>query len=182
MYKIVGPDRAALKHQMATLALGAPVPGLIWSSLEDVLQANMRRLAKDIAATLGQPEAPLLQAIRATTIRPYIFEEAESEDREVDMRCECLCQPPSSPLFIQRCGKPVLWSATGPVRRCAEHAYSAPVSYSALPKLRALEPVGEEKDKYFVSEDGTVYNIEYTPVGTYDTATNRLTLFIVSQD
>lgn len=164
---------------MATLALGAPIPGLIWSSLEDTLQANMRRLVKDIAATLGQPEAPLLQAIRSTTIRPYIFEEADSEGKEVDMRCDCLCQPPSSPLFIQRCGNPVLWSATSSIKRCAEHAYSTPMSYNALPKLRALEPVGDKKDRYFVSDDGTVYDIEYTPVGTYDREKNRLTLFTI---
>lgn len=141
----------------------------------------MVRLAKDIAKTLGQPDAPLLQAIKAMTVRPYIFEEAGAEDAEVDMRCRFLCQPADTPLFIQPCGKPVLWVegvATRP--RCAEHAYSPPISYNGLHPLKALEVVGE--DKYFVGEDGTVYDVEYRPRGAYDMETKRLTLFTVADD
>ena len=33
-------------------SLGAPIPSLLWTSLEDVLNTNMRLFAKDIAKTL----------------------------------------------------------------------------------------------------------------------------------
>ena len=156
---------------MSNLTKGAPIPSIIWSSLEDTLQANMRRLVKDIAATLGQPEGPLLQAIKSETIRPYLFE--ESADADVDMRCEFVCQTPETPLYIRPCARPVMW----PTKRCAEHAYSITCAHRALPKLQALEPV--EGARYFVSEDDTVYNAEYSAVGRYVRESKRLVLFSV---
>ena len=139
------------------LTRGAPVPEVIWSSLESVLHANMYRLAKDIATTLRQPEAPLLQALKKDTIRPYIFE----DDTEIDMRCDALCLKPEAPKFYQPCGQAILW---GDGRRCAEHAYSTKLTYS-LPKLRRLK---DQEEPYFVSEDDTVYNAEYEVVGRYN--------------
>ena len=151
--------------------LGAPIPAILWSSLEDVLEANMRRLVKNIAGALRQPHEPLLQAIQAHKIKPYIFE--GGDDKEVDMRCTFLCQKPAAPLFCQPCGQPVLWSAD--TSRCAEHAYSK-VGRASLPVLRPIE--GEE-EPLFVSEDDTVYNIYYEALGTYNRGAERLTLFRV---
>jgi hypothetical protein len=151
---------------------GCPVPEVIWNSLEETLKANMIRLAKDIAVTLGKPDAPLIQALKTATIRPYIFEGCDKEDVEVDMRCEVMCQPPATPLFYQACGRPVLWSAG--TQRCAEHSYSAKQSYT-LPKLQRLE----HEEPLFVGEDGTVYTVDYEPVGTYSRETGRLRRFCV---
>ena len=57
--------------------VASAIPSLIWESLENALQANMLRLAKDVAKTLGQPHAPLVEALQAQKVRPYIFEESE---------------------------------------------------------------------------------------------------------
>jgi len=155
--------------------MGAPIPALIWSSLEAVLETNMRYLAKDIAKTLGQPEAPLLQAIKGQVIRPYIFDEADTT-KDIDMTCEYICQKPATPLFYQACGQPVLWSAAG-TRRCVDHAYraaAAPPSF--LPVLTPLEDM-----PLFVSEDDTVYDTSYTAVGTYDRRTKHVCIFCESQ-
>jgi hypothetical protein len=153
------------------LTRGAPIPEVIWSSLESVLHANMYRLAKDIATTLRQPEAPLLQALKQSPIRPYIFE--DSEDKEIDMRCDALCLKPSAPKFYQPCGQAILW---GDGRRCAEHAYSIKTTYS-LPKLWRLK---DQEEPYFVSEDDTVYNTEYEAVGRYNRNSGLLTIFKVA--
>ena len=151
---------------MATLKRGAPIPDIIWSSMESVLHANMYRLAKDIAKTLGKPEAPLLEALKATPIRPYIFE--ESDPPEIDARCGFMCQKPETPLYSEPCGRPIMWGS----KRCAEHAYKKTVAPPAI-KLEALE--GDEP--LAVSEDGAVYNADYEPVGTYNRATERLIRF-----
>ena len=135
----------------------------------------MRHLAKDIAKTLGQPDAPLLQAIRAQKIRPYIFEEADTE-KEIDMRCPILCVKPDAPHFCQPCNQAVLWSAG--CRRCAEHAYATPVPYPGIPVLTPLEKGGLDEALY-TSEDGTVYNAEFVAVGAYDHDTKDLYLFHV---
>ena len=136
--------------------------------MEAVLHANMYRLAKDIAKTLGKPEAPLLQALKADPIRPYIFEEAEQP--EIDARCRFMCEKPETPLYSEECGRAILWGS----HRCAEHAYE---KASALPriKLQALE--GEEP--LATSEDGTAYNAEYEAVGTYNRETETLVRFQV---
>jgi len=132
----------------------------------------MYRLAKDIATTLRRPEAPLLQALKQETIRPYIFE--ADDDTEIDMRCDALCLRPDTPKFYQPCGKAILW---GGGLRCAEHAYSSKCAAQTLPKLRRLKG---QKEPYFVSEDDTVYNAEYSPVGRYNRSNGRLLLFQVT--
>lgn len=146
------------------LTRGAPIPGVIWNSLEAVLHANMYRLAKDIATTLRKPEAPLLQALKQEPVRPYIFE--ADDDTEIDARCNMLCLKPDMPKFCQPCRQPILW---GSGQRCAEHAYS-----SRQPSLPRLQPL---QGGYFVSEDDTVYNIEYEVVGRYNRDTGRLLRF-----
>ena len=136
--------------------------------MESVLHANMYRLAKDIAKTLGKPEAPLLQALKADPIRPYIFE--ESDPPEIDARCGFMCQKPETPLYSEACGRAVMWGS----KRCAEHAYKKPVAPPAI-KLQALDT---EEEALVVSEDGTVYNAEYEAVGTYNRVTERLVRFL----
>jgi len=175
---------------------GVPVPALIWSTFEDALRANIKRLAKDIATTLGQSEAPLLSALLkgggtvagAAAIRPYIFEEAE-DNREADMRCKFLCQRPDAPLFIQACGQPVVWSAAAPsCSRCAEHLYSKPSKLKVY--LHTLKPLDTSHiddvvpadKRLFYDKDGTVYNIENAAVGRYSSEKKRLTLFEVDAD
>ena len=163
--KIVVACRAAVSKMDFTLS--APVPSIIWSSLEDVLSTNMRLFAKDIAKTLGQPEGPLLKALNAQTIRPHLL---EAEGHEIDACCGVICVKPETPYFLQPCGQPIVWTST--TRRCMEHlAYKAPIVPSSLPVLRRLEYA--EKALY-VSEDHTVYSEDYTAVGQFVDGVLRL--------
>jgi hypothetical protein len=164
---------------MAQFTKGVPIPETIWNSLESVLEANMYRMAKDIAATLKKPDAPLLQALKKDKVRPYIFEEGESETN-IDMRCSFMCQKPSAPEFVQQCGQPILWS--GGTARCPEHSYQAQMKYS-LPQVKRAnldEANLEDVDAYFVSEDNTVYDIDYKPVGSYDSEKHQLRRFHIA--
>lgn len=160
----------------APFQLGVPVSGIIWNTLETALETSMRLLIKDIAKTLGQPEAPLLQAIRSEKVRPYIFEESD-DTRDVEMRCPILCIKPDAHKFCQPCNQPVLWSLNAP--RCAEHAYvEINATYSNLPALVPLEK-GVHDELLYVSEDDTVYNTEYVAVGSYQRESKKLFLFEV---
>jgi len=156
----------------APFTLGTPMPSILWSSLEDVLSTNMRLFAKDVAKALGKPEGPLLKALNAETIRPYIL---ESEGHEIDACCGVICVKPEAPHFLQPCGQPIVWSST--TRRCMEHlAHKSPIIPSSLPVLRRLEYA--EKALY-VSEDATVYTEEYSAVGQF--IDGVLTLFEVDE-
>jgi hypothetical protein len=134
-----------------------PVPELIWNCLEESLGAAMRTLAKDIAKTLGQPEAPLLNAIKIKKMIPYIVE--ETTDREVDMRCTYVCEKAGTRL-CQPCGQPILWSKG--VHRCPDHLHLEQVRYT----LPTVEPI--EDTPYYSSNDGVVYSADYAPVGRYE--------------
>jgi len=165
--------------------VGVPIPSLIWSTFEDALRINIKRLAKDISSTLGQPDAPLMNAIfkdGVANIRPYIFEESD-DTREVDMRCNFMCQRPDAPLFLQACGQPVVWAAAAApspsCARCAEHLYSKPVKLTVyLPVLKPLDTRNMDiDDKLFYDKNGAVYDAEYRPRGTYNPLKKKLILF-----
>jgi len=143
--------------------LGAAVPSIIWETLENALEVNMLRLAKDIAKTL-----------RSQKVRPYIFEESD-DTREQNMRCQYICQRPDTPLFLTACGQAVLWNATG-VCRCPEHLYAQPPKPTAhvLPVLKQLD---YEEEPLWVADDGTCYDASYEAKGYYHTASAKLVLF-----
>lgn len=143
--------------------LGVPVPSILWSSLEDVLSTNMRLFAKEIAKSLGQPEGPLLHALNATKIRPYIVE--SNETSEIDMCCGVFCVKPEAPYFLQQCGHPIAW--TSDTRRCMEHlSHKSSAPPTSLPILQRLEYKVDEQTLY-VSEDSTVYTAENVAVGQF---------------
>jgi len=162
--------------------LGSAVPSILWEAFEDSLHVNMLRLAKDIAKTIGQPVAPLLEAINSKKIRPYIFEDT-TDTREHDMRCDYICCRPDAPLFLQSCGQPIFWGYTA-APRCPEHLYSGnnnPASPKrALPVLRTLEKPDEMDQTLYSSEDGTLYDADYVAHGHYDFNTKSMTLFDIS--
>jgi hypothetical protein len=173
----------------APFSFGAPIPSLLWESVEEAMRANMRILAKDIAATLGQPDAPLLEALRSATVKPYLFEEAD-QDKELDMRCDFLCQRPDAPAVIQQCRQPVFWNATHcstGTHRCTEHLYATPMPRPAgLMRLRPLEMDGidaeEDSDtSLFHTQDGSVLNGAGAARGRYEPRAKRLTLFVVEE-
>ena len=158
---------------------GAPIPALLWESFEEVLRANMRLLAKDIASTLGQPEAPLLEAIRTNTVRPYLFEESD-QDRELDTRCGHLCQRPDAPTILQPCQQPVFWSAAGEHQRCTEHLYTPSIPRpTGLQRLHPLQSCDDCPTPLYHDSDGNVKDGHGTLRGHYSSAKHRLTLFQV---
>ena len=154
-------------------SLAAPIPSILWSSLEDALSTNMRLFAKDIAKTLGRPEAPLLQALHAEKIRPYLFEASE-EKKEIDMCCKALCIKPDAPLFLQSCGNPIVWCSS--VERCMEHQYYISPNTLGLRILRRLE----HPTPLYLADNCTVYSAENIAVGYYKK--NVLYLFEIDTD
>ena len=156
------PGRIILPNMEPFTHLGCPIPSIIWDTLEHALQVNMERLAKDVAKCLEQPEQPLLAALKATKVKPYIVE-LTNDRRDSDICCDYICQRGDSPHLLQPCGQPVFWGATH-VSRCPQHMYSVPRKLPTLPVLKALSPIEDEPPLY-VAEDGTIYNDEYKARG-----------------
>lgn len=143
-------------------SVGVPIPDILFTPLQAALRLKIKTLAKDIAATLGESEEPLLaELLKGASVTPYILEEEDSKDS--DARCDFLCVHPESPAIIQKCGEPILWSSRPGVkpRRCAAHAFAR--ATIPLPGIVALQKV--EDQELYRAEDGTVYDGKGEPVG-----------------
>jgi len=140
---------------MMNAKVGSPVPSIIWDAFTDVLEANTLRLAKEIGQALGVSHTPLMAAIKAKKIQPYVVE-FNGDERDIDLRCDYVCQKDR---LIHVCAQPVLWRPTEVSKRCPEHLYSKPLK----PKnLRILSPTSDPD--LFISE-GTLYDSECNAKG-----------------
>lgn len=180
----LGRARATLFNTMAAaaagaatpLTLGLPVDGLLYTVFESAVKASVRLLVKDIATAVGQPEDPLLKALKANQVRPYIFEE-DATEKEPDMRCTYVCQRPDQPAILQPCGQPVYWNAG--CARCAEHLYAkATKPQGRLTPVQRIEEIDECRG-LFVTGEGMVMNGAGEVVGTYYKESQRLIVFEV---
>ena len=169
----------------APLQLGAPVPAILWESLQDAMNRSVRRLVKDVGAALGVPDKSIYDELFRSgdaLVRPYLFEEAEP----CDLECRCLypVQKPDAPLLLQACAQPILWSlgTRGPREpRCPEHFGANPPGIDpGLPTLNAVEVEGEEGPLY-KGEDDTVYDSSFCPKGRFEKGSKRLFLFHIEE-
>ncbi len=89
-----------------------PIPRIYWDTLQSSLHAEVKRLAKEVARTLHQPEQPLLKAIQQNTLGAYLFEESNSELLDIqDMRCKHLVSSFDNPSVLCHCNQPILLGA-----------------------------------------------------------------------
>lgn len=148
-----------------------PIPRILWDSFEATLSAHVRKLAKDIATTLGQSEKPLLDAIRKEKISAYLFEDGAQEMMELStMRCGQLVPHPEHPRVLVPCGEPIAWtsssSASG-VRQCPRHVGCR---QTFVPKssyvLRPLRVEGcDSEGTYYVNEANEIVDLDLRPRG-----------------
>lgn len=147
--------------------VGSPVPSIIWDAFTDILEANTLRLAKEISQALGVSHHPLMTAIKAQKIQPYVVE-FNGDERDIDVRCEYVCQ---KDCLMQVCAQPVLWRpAEASSKRCPEHLYSKPVKHN-LPVLSPTSDPG-----LFISE-GTLYGSDYKVKGYAYMKTQKTVIF-----
>jgi hypothetical protein len=151
-----------------------PIPAVIFDSLEDAINISIRLLVSDIAKTLGQPKAPLAEAIKRQRMSLYIYEEAA--DNPIDRRCRYMVQEGDTPNIIQPCGQPVVWSSKE--SRCAGHMYSPVITY---PKChRSMKPF-DSNDGIFASDDNTLYNGKMEVIGHFNAESENRIIFQVSE-
>ncbi len=154
-----------------------PVRRLFWDALEVALEAQTHRLAKDIATALGQPEGPLLKALRAEKVKAYLLD--TTADQEVEdistFRCNHVIR--EGP-FLRPCGAPVVWSDTdGPRETCLHHSlYPNP----RPPDTAVLTPITLEVEgaevRYLINETtGEVFTEHGDLCGRF--SGGKLTLF-----
>jgi hypothetical protein len=152
---------------MMNAKVGSPVPSIIWDAFTDVLEANTLRLAKEIGQALGVSHTPLMAAIRAKKIQPYVVE-FNGDERDIDLRCDYVCQKDA---VVHTCGQAVLWRPTEVSKRCPEHLYSKKITYKNLP---VLSPTSDPD--LFLS-DGSLFGTDAELKGGRYSATGKQIIF-----
>jgi hypothetical protein len=153
-----------------------PIPKVYWDTLQAALQAQVKKLAKEIATTLNQSEVPLLKALAAEKVGAYLFEEEGSELVDLQaMRCQQLAPSQENPAVLQTCNEPIL---LGKNNCCPYHTASRKAAKIPTRKLRILKDKATGR-KFWIDEDNTLLTSELEPCGYYN---NSCRLCILTSD
>jgi hypothetical protein len=114
-----------------------PIPkARTWDIFQATLQSKVKRLAKEVAATLGEPEQPLLKALLNEKVAAYLFEEEGSEMIELqERRCKHIQPTPEDAAVLRVCRQPVILGKTA----CLHHELRGSLPLSSLPCLAGPE-------------------------------------------
>lgn len=140
------------------------------------LETQTHRLAKDVAAVLGMPDAPLLKALREEKVSVMLFDEAA--DADVDDLGEHRCQHfVSAGPFWRRCGEPVVWSS-GPKTECLFHSLH-PCLKADGPAIHTFDD--DDGTRYYVNQETkAVYGADGTLCGRLSEEGDEVHLFEVT--
>ena len=151
-----------------------PIPNFLWQSLEATLKHEARRLVKDIATTLKTNEADLWKKVNEEVFSAYLVEMNEPTNEQF----EC-CSYEAVGNLYKPCRKPVIYGE----KVCPNHkgcCLTKPPSN--LPRFKVLNYYDEDESDvvrlYLNPATNQVCDPStLEPVGTWDTAEQRLTLF-----
>jgi hypothetical protein len=147
------------------------VPSYLWISLEATLQAESRKLVKEIAATLGQNEAVLWKEVSKEKLSAYLIDMTDPTNETqqcIGYTLESIVQKP--------CTNPVIFGK----KTCPYHVNTIiKKPDSSLPKYRRLKYFDEEEKVCYVnSSTNDVVDCEtLLQIGRWNPETQSLTVF-----
>jgi hypothetical protein len=150
-----------------------PISRIYWDALQASLNAEVRRLAKEISSVLHQPEEPLMRAIKKNTLDVYIFEESNSSEIEIEsMRCSHLVPSTDNPEVLCRCNQPIL---IGAGKACPAHLSKESPEFDSVERLRIIKSFGES---YWIDQNNIIRNKgDLKPIGRYKVESKQCLLF-----
>jgi hypothetical protein len=152
-----------------------PVPSYLWISLEATLQAESRKLVKEIAAALGQNEAALWKEVSKEKLSAYLVDMTDPTDE----RLQCIGYTLDG--IVQKpCASPVVFGK----KTCPHHTNTViKKPDSSLPKYRRLKYFDEEEKICYVnaSTNDVVDCETLTQIGSWNPETQVLTLLTVQE-
>jgi hypothetical protein len=123
----------------------------MFETMENILEAQVRKLAKDIAKTLHVDEKPLLIALKKEKIRTYFYEE-DHETAVYDMKCKAYEKEGA---LYSRCVQPIVFKKEFCVKHLQFHNYS-------VDSLRESEELylvyGLDKQEYYFDSKNRIYD------------------------
>jgi len=151
---------------MEPLVLG--VPKIIYESIEDILEAQVRRLAFDIAKTLGVNEKVLLSELKKEKIKTYLFD--DGVDIEM-LRCKSYNQ--HNNVYIP-CEQPIVYKKDYCIEHLQNHLVKEDIKESTLLTILIMDDM-----KYYRDSKNKVYNSDFIMIGFYDPVKKEIYKFIL---
>lgn len=141
------------------------LPRLIYEAIEDVLEAQIRRLAIDIAKTLDVNEKLLLQEIKKDKMSVFILDEAEADDIH-EYRCKSYEK--HNTIYIP-CEEPIVYKKNFCIKHLTNHILKEHVQMNEVLYVLCLDNI-----KYYRDKNNKVYNSEFNMIGFYNPSTHTI--------
>ena len=145
------------------------LPRLVYEAIEDVLEAQIRRLAMDIAKTLDVNGKILLQELKKEKVSVFILDEADIEDIH-EYRCKAYEK--QSNIFVT-CEEPVVYNKDFCVKHLTNHTLKEDIQMNEVLHILCLDSI-----KYYRDKNNKVYNSEFNMIGFYNTSTQTIVEFV----
>jgi hypothetical protein len=127
-----------------------PLPKLYWDTFQAALQSKVKRLAKEIATTLGESEQPLLKALLNEKVDVYLVEEDGDEMIDLQsMRCRHIQPTPENAAVLRRCRQPIVKGKTA----CLHHELHGTTTATPIQNGQELPVWQSARDT-----DGTIHH------------------------
>jgi hypothetical protein len=146
-----------------------PLPRIIYDTIENVLEAQIHRLALDIAKTLGVSEKPLLQELKKEKITTYILDESCIEDI-YELQCKAYVK--NKHVYLP-CDQPILYKKNFCLAHLEKHLLKEDINNN-----ERLYVLYQDNIKYYCDIDNKVYDTDFNKIGIYNTSKKIITLFI----
>jgi hypothetical protein len=145
------------------------LPRLVYEAIEDVLEAQIRRLAIDIAKTLDVNEKILLQELKKDKISVLILDEADAEDIH-EYRCKAYEKQSN---IYTMCEEPIVYKKNFCVKHLINHTLKKDVQMNEVLHILCLDSI-----KYYRDKNNKVYNSEFNMIGFYNPSTQTIVEFV----
>ena len=150
------------------------LPRIIYESIENVIEAQVKRLALDIAKTLNVNENVLLQELKKDKISILLLDESESTDID-SLRCKAYDR--YEHVYIP-CEEPVVYKKDFCTKHMIKHVLKEDVQHNIC--LQVLEYDGI---KYYRDKHNKVYDSSFNKIGYYNPSTETIiSLVVVGKD
>lgn len=139
------------------------VPKIIYETLEDILEVQIRHLATHIAKTLNVEPKLLIKELKKEKIKTYLF------DDQSDICVQCKSFVLAKNGFFIPCDQPIVWTK----EYCINHLEN-PI-LKTLEDDNTLITLMHDKEKYFRDRENRVYNLESNkPIGRWKSSKQEI--------
>ena len=143
------------------------VPTIIHETILDTLEAQVRKLAKDIAKTLNVDEKLLIQELKKEKLEILTF------DDNVDIiELTCKSYVLEKNVYIP-CGQPIVYKKD----YCISHLHDN-LTFDKLKDLDVLTILNYDSVKYYRNRENMVYSSQFKPIGLYDPIKKEVIKFV----